>query len=123
MNDILINTTGHNIICSSKIDSNFVLDIFSLCNNIQEYDWTGEICEFHKNRDPAMYGPDNVHYTRINNVIVRIIEGSCCCDYSGSEGYFNILTNESIYSDCACFVDYEYIEKMLNGIKCNCLDE
>lgn len=120
INDVLIDTTGYKIIYNYKIDENFVLDIFSLCDNIQEYNWTGEICEFHKDKSSAMYGPESIYYTRINNIIVHIIDDSCCCSYSGSERYFNLLTNESIYSSCTCFVDYDYINKMLNGIKCNC---
>lgn len=122
INEKLIDVTGNEIISPENLKStDFVLDIFKLCDNIKYYYYEEkDICYFHKDSDSEMYGPESKTFKRINNSIVEILFGSCCCNYSGGTGYFNLKTMKNI-QECNCFLDPDKIEKMLNG-ECNCLD-
>lgn len=105
-------------------DDDFVIDIFKLCDNIEYYHWgEPDVCDFHKKTDSSMYGPMSRSFKRINKIILNIVYSSCCCSYSGSESYFNLLKNKNVYGSCTCFLDNSKIESILNGESCDCSEE
>lgn len=112
-----INTSSKKLFLNNieNVDTNFILDIFRLFDNIKYYKWEdADVCDFHKHRDSAVYGPASGSYSRINNKFIKIVTNGCCCNYSGGESYFNMTTGKYVYTSCTCFLD----RKEINNIIC-----
>jgi len=78
------------------------------------YEWqNSDVCEFHKHRDSAQYGPLSGKYTRVKKDIIEIIDYGGCCNYSGGSSYYNLATNKYMYQSCSCFHDRNIVDKIL----------
>lgn len=116
INDYKINTSSKILFLNNieNIDTDFILDIFRLFDNIEYYKWkNANVCDFHKHRDSAVYGSASGSYLRINNKFIKIVTNGCCCNYSGGESYFNIITGKYVYQSCDCFLDKNKINNII----------
>jgi hypothetical protein len=116
INDYQIDTTKENIYTQKIVLNNsFVMDIFRLFDNVKRYEWSNdEVCDFHKYRSSAMYGPMSGYYERVKQNIIKIVSCGGCCDYSGGETYFDINKNKGLYHSCNCFLNIKEVNKILN---------
>jgi hypothetical protein len=117
---IKIDTTQSNLVINStRINHEFILDLFILFDKINKYEWDDEddetmMVESGVSKSNAMYGSASGIYERVRKNIIRIETYSCHYTYSGMESYYDIISNKTIHESCGCFRDKSGVDHILN---------